>query len=94
MMQNPHQSSPGGQAEPNNQLAHLLETTLFPTELAENQQLIERLLDTGFDWEEASKLIYLREHLYENKEIRQRVAEDSRMHFVRWLYEHGEIGED
>ena len=93
-MQNQHQPSPGGQAEPNNQLEHYLETTLFPTEPSEDQQLIERLFDTGFDWEEASKLIYLREHLYENTEMRQRVAEDSRMHFARWLYEHGEMGED
>ncbi|HYU76565.1 MAG TPA: hypothetical protein VEL31_28175 [Ktedonobacteraceae bacterium] len=91
-MQN--QPSMGGHAEQNRQLAQHLETVLFPEELSEDQHLLTDLLDAGFEWEEAIKLLRLRDHLYENPEMRQRTADDSRMHFVRWLFEHGEIGED
>src|SRR5690348_3839626 len=59
----------------------------------ENMQL-RGLIATGFEWREAIKLLDLREHLHENVEVRQRVADDYRMQFVRWLYEHGEIGEE
>jgi hypothetical protein len=93
-MQNFQHPSSDGQPEPNNRLARHLEAPLLSNEPTEGQQMIEHLIDTGFDWEEAIKLIQLREHLYENPEMRQRVAEDSRMHFARWLYENGEIGED
>ncbi|MDQ2888062.1 MAG: hypothetical protein M3Y39_18475 [Chloroflexota bacterium] len=91
-MQN--QSSMGGHGELNRQLAQHLETVLFPTELSGEQHLLMDLLDSGFEWEEAIKLLHLRDHLYENAEMRQRTADNNRMHFVRWLYEQGEIGED
>lgn len=61
--------------------------------LPEEQMLLDYLIEMGFIWEEAVKLVDLREHLYENAEMRQRVANDCRMHFARWLYEHGEIKE-
>jgi hypothetical protein len=57
------------------------------------QQALDMLMDTGFYWEEAIRLLYLREHLYENEEMHQRVCDDLRMQFVRWLYEQGEIHE-
>ncbi len=59
---------------------------------SEHEQL-RLLMDTGFYWEEAVQLIRLREHLYENNEMRERISDDLRMHFVRWLYEQGEINE-
>jgi hypothetical protein len=59
----------------------------------ENVQL-RGLIAAGFEWREAIKLLDLHEHLYENAELRQRVADDCRMQFVRWLYEHGEISEE
>lgn len=59
----------------------------------EEQMLLDYLMGMGFVWEEAVKLLQQRLHLYENTEMRQRVADDSRMHFARWLYEHGEIRE-
>lgn len=63
------------------------------TNIAEEHMLLDYLLEVGFMWEEAVRLIHLREHLYENPEMQQRMADDSRMHFARWLYEHGEMSE-
>ena len=54
---------------------------------------MEYLLEAGFEWEEASRLLHLHNHLYENAEMRQRMTDDYRMHFAQWLYEHGEISE-
>jgi len=56
-------------------------------------ELLRLLMNAGFYWEEAVQLIRLREHLYENSEMRERISDDLRMHFVRWLYEQGEINE-
>ena len=61
--------------------------------IREEQLLLDYLLEGGFVWEEAVKLVYLREHLHENGEMRQRMQDDCRMHFARWLYEHGEMRE-
>ncbi|GAC1394700.1 MAG: hypothetical protein NVSMB38_29270 [Ktedonobacteraceae bacterium] len=36
----------------------------------------------------ARRLQHQRAHVYENAEMQQRLADDSRMHFARWLYEH------
>lgn len=69
-------------------LEHLLAGTL------EEQRLLDYLIDAGFIWEEAMKLMQLREQLYENPEMRQRVAADQRMQFARWLYEQGELREE
>ena len=81
-------------ADANRRLAEHLETVLFPEELSGEQHLLMALLDAGFEWGEAVKLLQLRNSLYENPEMRQRTADDSRMHSARWLYEHGEIGEE
>jgi hypothetical protein len=63
------------------------------TQTQEEQGYLHALMASGFAWDEATQLLALREHLYENAEMRQRMAEDSRMHFVRWLYQQGEITE-
>lgn len=59
-----------------------------------DQVLLDYLIEMGFAWEEAAKLLNMREHLYKNVEMRQRMAGDSRLLFARWLYEHGEICEE
>ena len=59
----------------------------------QEQMLLDYLIEAGFLWEEAVRLVHLREHLYENAEVRQRTEEDPHMRFARWLYEQGEIGE-
>jgi hypothetical protein len=62
--------------------------------ISEEQLLLDYLLETGFAWEEAEKLLSLRDHLYDNVEMRQRMTDDYRMHFARWLYEQKEINEE
>ena len=61
---------------------------------SEEQIFQDYLLESGFALEEANKLIDMREHLWDNDEMRQRLANDYRMQFARWLYEQGEIQED
>lgn len=61
--------------------------------VTEEQIFIDYLLDEGFGLKEATRLLNLRDHLHENVEMRQRMDNDYRMHFVKWLYEQGEISE-
>lgn len=68
------------------------ETTTMSS--AEEQMLLDYLLVQGFSQEEGTRLMYMRENLYENAEMRQRVTDDCRMHFARWLYEQGEMNEE
>ena len=62
--------------------------------ISEEQLLLDYLIDNGFVWEEAVKLVHMREHLYSNSEMRQRLADDAYMQFARWLYKQGELNED
>jgi len=64
----------------------------YPQTAYEQRQLAI-LLEADFSCEEAVKLLALRENLYENSEMRQRVENDYRLHFVLWLYEHGELSD-
>lgn len=57
------------------------------------QEQLNTLMKSGFAWDQAIKLIYLRDHLYSNSEMHQRVANDQRMQFMRWLFEQGELNE-
>lgn len=67
----------------------------IPGPQVDNEQLLlDYLLERGFGWEEAEKLLALRDHLYDNDEMRQRMADDYRVHFARWLLEQGEISEE
>ena len=61
---------------------------------SEEQLLLDYLIDNGFAWEEAVKLVQMREHIYNNDEVRQRMADDAHMQFARWLYEQGEYHEN
>ena len=61
------------------------------TQQSDEQRFLDYLLATGFTHNEAIKLVYQRIHLYENSEMRQRLHDDGRIQFARWLYEHGEI---
>ncbi|HLG60519.1 MAG TPA: hypothetical protein VKY19_01205 [Ktedonosporobacter sp.] len=84
---------PGGAFEHNEQLLQHIRTGSSSEEAQEEQVQLDYLMESGFEWGEAVKLLCMREHLYENSEVRQRMADDLRTHFVRWLYEHGEISE-
>lgn len=61
---------------------------------AEAQLLLDYLIDNGFSWEEAIRLVHMREHIHDNSEVRQRMADDAHMQFARWLYEQGELHEN
>ena len=58
------------------------------------QRQVDALMERGFLWEEAVQLVQLREHLYENTEVKQRLEADEHMLFARWLYEQGAINEE
>jgi hypothetical protein len=64
-----------------------------PVEVSSEQAQVESLIKRGFVWDEAVKLVYLRDHLYSNSEMRQRLANNHHMQFMRWLYEQGELHE-
>jgi hypothetical protein len=83
----------GGFAEHNDPLTPPIDTQVVDTQTSAGQQHMHRLMDAGFLWDEAVKLISLRDHLYENQEMRQRMELDLRIQFARWLLEHGEISE-
>ena len=60
---------------------------------SEEQMLLDYLIGAGFMLDEALQLLDLREHLYTNTEMQQRLADDGHMQFARWLYEQGELNE-
>lgn len=92
-MKNKPQPSRGGFSDFNELLTQSVRTETSVDETAEELLALDYLLELGFEWEESVKLHYFRKYLYENTEIRQRIADDHRMHFVRWLYEHGEMSD-
>lgn len=59
----------------------------------QDPEQLDSLIERGFDWEESVKLISLREHVYDNAEVKQRLADDAHMQFARWLYQHGELSD-
>ncbi len=83
----------GGFPEHNERTVQHAEKEAIRDGMTTEQLLMNSLLEAGFAWEEAVKLLHLRESLYDNAEMRQRMAEDYRMHFARWLYEQGELRE-
>ncbi|QBD81448.1 hypothetical protein EPA93_37955 [Ktedonosporobacter rubrisoli] len=93
-MKNFQHSSMGGFSEFDEGVGQFAATELPITETEKGQAQLDFLLEQGFDWDEALKLLHLHEHIYENAEVRQRMAEDCRMLFVKWLYEQGELHED
>ncbi|MBE3560110.1 MAG: hypothetical protein IMW89_12930 [Ktedonobacteraceae bacterium] len=87
------QPSTDSSIEPQNSQPHA-ESDLSTTHVLKDQLLLELLTTMDFSQEEVNRLLKLREHLYENSEMLQRMADDSRLQFARWLYEQGEIHEN
>lgn len=88
---------PGRQPEFNDRVersTHRSEARHYTPHSAQEQAQLDSLLDAGFVWEEAVMLLTLREHLYDNSEVRQRMADDPRLLFARWLYLNHEMHED
>jgi hypothetical protein len=79
--------------ERKDKLSHHLESEHYTPSSCGDQIMLDALMSAGFVQEEAAMLLHFREHLYENAEIRQRMTDDLRMHFGRWLYLNGEMNE-
>jgi len=48
----------------------------------------ERLLSLGFTEAEATRLVYMKNHVSEQTEYREMLEEQHRLGFIRWLIEH------
>ena len=48
----------------------------------------ERLLSLGFTEAEATRLVYMKNHVFEQTEYREMLEEQHRLGFIRWLIEH------
>lgn len=48
----------------------------------------ERLLTLGFSEAEATRLVYMKNHVNEHSEYREMLEEQHRLDFLRWLIEH------
>jgi hypothetical protein len=86
--------SPDGFPEQHLHITHKIDTRHYIPDARADQLMLDYLLDSGFKWEEAVMLLGLREHLYENAEMHQRITEDYRMQFVKWLYEHDMVNDN
>ena len=60
---------------------------LFATENAD----FALLLSLGFSEEDATRLVYMKNHVDEQVEYREMVAEQHRLDFIRWLVEHDRL---
>lgn len=56
-----------------------------------NDADFERLRELGFTEDEITKLLYMKEHVDEQVEYREMLAEQHRLGFIRWLVEHDRI---
>jgi hypothetical protein len=92
MKNNPLPSQPSEQSERADRPAPQVDASLSAEKGGQEQ--LDILMKDGFAWDQALKLIYLRDHLYSNSEMQQRLANDQRMQFMRWLYEQGELKEE
>ncbi len=51
----------------------------------------EHLLSLGFSEIEASRLVYMKNHVTEQSEYREVLEEQHRLGFIRWLIEHDRL---
>lgn len=51
----------------------------------------EHLLSLGFSETEATRLVYMKNHVVEQIEYREMLEEQNRLGFVRWLVEHDRL---
>ena len=49
---------------------------------------LQRLLAMGFSDSEAERMIHMKEHVTDQVEYQEMMAESRRLNFVRWLIEH------
>ena len=51
----------------------------------------ESLLSLGFAEEEATRLVYMKNHVHDQVEYREMLAEQHRLDFMRWLVQHNRL---
>jgi len=51
----------------------------------------ERLLSLGFSVIEATRLVYMKDHVNDQIEYREMLEEQHRLGFIRWLVEHDRL---
>jgi hypothetical protein len=51
----------------------------------------EHLLSLGFSENEANRLVYMKNHITDEVEYREMLAENRRLNFIRWLIEHNRL---
>jgi hypothetical protein len=51
----------------------------------------EYLLSLGFSEIEASRLVYMKNHVTDQSEYREVLEEQNRLDFIRWLIEHDRL---
>ena len=51
----------------------------------------EYLLSLGFSEIEASRLVYMKNHMTDQSEYREVLEEQHRLDFIRWLIEHDRL---
>jgi hypothetical protein len=51
----------------------------------------EHLLSLGFSEIEASRLVYMKNHVTDQSEYREVLEEQHRLDFIRWLIEHDRL---
>jgi hypothetical protein len=61
---------------------------LYATDSAD----FESLLKLGFTEIEATRIIFMKNHVSEQTEYREMVEEKHRLDFIRWLVEHDRLG--
>jgi hypothetical protein len=93
-MKRTHQQSSWGSSEHNEPVLHNVSTDQASIESTNDSIQLDVLMETGFSRQEAIRLSHLHKHLYENVEVRQRLSQDNRLLFARWLFEHGEMHEN
>jgi hypothetical protein len=93
-MKRTHRQSSWGSSEHNESGIHHVRAEQASMENTDASVLLDALIEIGFSQEEAARLAHLRQHLYENVEMRQRLNSDHRLQFARWLFEHGEMHEN
>ena len=58
-----------------------------------NSADFDRLRKQGFTEDEATRLIYMKDHVLEQIEYREMLEEQHRLDFIRWLVEHNRLSE-
>jgi len=58
-----------------------------------NSADFDRLREQGFTEDEATRLVYMKDHVGEQIEYREMLEVQHRLDFIRWLVEHKRLSE-